>query len=121
MTTRRTRGGVTFVKSCETRFDDLNVTILTGHHQPLRAWVLCRALVLVADSSFPSLLFLHALRGRKITVVTRLRLEAALYEPAPPRTPGTDGRPRNVGKRLPTLVKVPALPATAWTALRVEQ
>jgi transposase-like protein len=28
-------------KSCETRFDDLSGTILAGHHQPLRVWVLC--------------------------------------------------------------------------------
>ena len=26
---------------CSTRFDDLTGTILAGHHQPLRVWVLC--------------------------------------------------------------------------------
>jgi hypothetical protein len=39
----------------------------------------------------------------KITVLTRLRWEAALYEPAPFRPAGTKGRPRKKGKRLPTL------------------
>lgn len=27
--------------ACRTRFDDLTGTILAGHHQPLRIWVLC--------------------------------------------------------------------------------
>jgi transposase-like protein len=27
---------------CHTRFDDLTDTIFTGHHQPLKVWVLCR-------------------------------------------------------------------------------
>jgi transposase-like protein len=27
--------------SCGTRFDDLTGTVLAGHHQPLRVWVLC--------------------------------------------------------------------------------
>jgi len=28
-------------KACASRFDDLTGTVLTGHHQPLRVWVLC--------------------------------------------------------------------------------
>ena len=28
-------------KDCEARFDDLTGTVLAGHHQPLRVWVLC--------------------------------------------------------------------------------
>src|SRR5215207_6890921 len=28
-------------KACGSRFDDLTGTILAGHHQPLRTWVLC--------------------------------------------------------------------------------
>ncbi len=27
--------------ACSTRFDDLTGTVLAGHHQPLRVWVLC--------------------------------------------------------------------------------
>jgi transposase-like protein len=27
--------------ACNTRFDDLTGTVLAGHHQPLRVWVLC--------------------------------------------------------------------------------
>jgi hypothetical protein len=28
-------------KACTRRFDDLTGTVLAGHHQPLRVWVLC--------------------------------------------------------------------------------
>jgi transposase-like protein len=28
-------------KGCAARFDDLTGTVLAGHHQPLRVWVLC--------------------------------------------------------------------------------
>jgi len=28
-------------KACMGRFDDLTDTVLAGHHQPLRVWVLC--------------------------------------------------------------------------------
>ena len=28
-------------KACSGRFDDLTGTVLAGHHQPLRTWVLC--------------------------------------------------------------------------------
>ena len=28
-------------KGCDARFDDLTGTVLAGHHQPLRVWVLC--------------------------------------------------------------------------------
>src|SRR4051794_7662461 len=27
--------------ACSSRFDDLTGTVLAGHHQPLRVWVLC--------------------------------------------------------------------------------
>ena len=32
-------------KACAGRFDDLTGTVLAGHHQPLRAWVLCLCLM----------------------------------------------------------------------------
>src|SRR5829696_3020450 len=68
-----------------------------------RRWMPGRQLVLVADSGFSALEFLAALLRQRITCVTRLRLDAALYQPAPPRRSGTVGRPRTKGPRLPTL------------------
>src|SRR5205085_4535273 len=63
--------------------------------------------------------WLHALVQQNITVVTRLRLDAALYEPAPVRLPGTNGRPRKKGKRLSTLRQVLESKATRWQRLTI--
>jgi len=49
-----------------------------------------------------------------VTCITRLRLDAALYEPAPPRRPGTKGRPRTKGTRLPNLSEVLEATTTSW-------
>jgi hypothetical protein len=49
-----------------------------------------------------------------ISLITRFRLDAALYEPAPERKPGQTGRPRKKGKRLPTLKKVLKDTQTCW-------
>jgi hypothetical protein len=88
----------------------------------VRRWFPERAVVLVADSSFAALELLEALRQlpRAVHVVTRLRLDAALYEPPPERKPGQIGRPRKVGKRLPTLKTLLDDPATVWQSLTVE-
>jgi hypothetical protein len=87
----------------------------------VRRWWPERAIVVVADSTYAALAFLAACRAWRepVTVVTRLRLDAALYDPAPPRRPGQLGRPRLKGQRQPTLAAVAAAPETAWTALTV--
>ena len=87
----------------------------------LRCWLPDRALVVVADSTYAVLeLLADAARlPRPVTVVTRLRLDAALYDPAPPRTPGTLGRPRIIGERQPTLATRLLDPATVWETLTV--
>src|SRR5215213_1644511 len=80
----------------------------------VRRWMPARALVLVADGSFAALDLLADLVRQGVTCVTRLRLDAALYSPAPPRPPRAGGRPRTKGERLPTPAKVLADPTTAW-------
>jgi hypothetical protein len=75
--------------------------------------------VVVGDSAFSALEWLHALVRQNITVVTRLRLDAALYDPAPFRPPGTNGRPRKKGKRRPTLRHVLNHKVTSWQRLTV--
>jgi DDE superfamily endonuclease len=79
-----------------------------------RRWLPGRDLVLVADSSFAALEFLAILCRHSITCITRLRLDAALYHPAPPRLPGTNGRPRTKGTRLPNLSEMLTDAATSW-------
>jgi hypothetical protein len=85
----------------------------------VRRWLPDRQLVVVADSGYAVLDLLARCAGvrQPVTVVTRLRLDAALYEPAPPRHPGTRGRPRLKGKRLPTLASHLADPTTVWTTV----
>ncbi|TPG52277.1 transposase [Roseomonas nepalensis] len=85
----------------------------------VRRWMPGRQVVLVTDSGFSALEFLAALRHQEVTCVTRLRLDAALYQPAPPRQPNTLGRPRTKGDRLPTLAEVLADKATGWQRVTV--
>ncbi|WP_244498680.1 hypothetical protein [Methylobacterium sp. GXS13] len=59
-----------------------------------RRWLPGRDLVVVGDSGFSALLFRHAMRRARVSAITRLRLEAALYDPVSPRPPDTIGRPR---------------------------
>ena len=96
---------------------------LTGWARQLvlqaRRWVPERSLVLVADSGFAALELLAALLRRGVTCGTRLRLDAALYAPAPPRQPATIGRPRTKGARLPTLSAVLADEETPWRRVTV--
>lgn len=68
----------------------------------LAAWLPRRQVVVVADNSYSALEFLDRVR-KVLSIVTRLRLDAALYEPAPERDPHQVGRPPLKGKRLPTL------------------
>jgi hypothetical protein len=55
----------------------------------VRRWHLQREIVAVADRAYASLKLLESCRKlrKPITFITRLRLDAALYEPAPPRRP----------------------------------
>jgi DDE superfamily endonuclease len=59
-------------------------------------WVPERSLVLGTESSFAVMTLLWRLSrlAQPICSITRLRLDAALYEPAPPRKPRQNGRPR---------------------------
>jgi hypothetical protein len=78
----------------------------------IHRWLPGRAIVVVADSAFAAVELLDALRGRA-SVVTRLRLDANLFAPPPPRKPGP-GRPSIRGKALPKLKSLINHPDTIW-------
>lgn len=82
----------------------------------VRRWYPKREIVAVADSTYASLKLLFRCQSlsRPVSFITRLRLDAALYEPAPPRHPGQIGRPRLKGERLPNLSVVAEDPNTVW-------
>lgn len=84
-----------------------------------RRWLPGREIVLLGDSSFAALELLVTLAQHGLTGITRLRLDAALYAPAPPRRPGTVGRPRTKGARLPTLAEHLAHEDTRWVRVTV--
>jgi hypothetical protein len=81
-------------------------------------WLPERRLIAVADSSYAAIELLAALCGR-LTLITRLRLDARLFDPPPPRRPGTMGRPRVSGARQPTLAERLADPKTRWRRVTV--
>jgi hypothetical protein len=87
----------------------------------VRRWYPERQIVAVADGGYASLKLLDRCRhlGNPIAFITRLRLDAALYEPASPRKPGQMGRPRLKGSRLPNLLRVVEDPKTAWMPISV--
>jgi hypothetical protein len=55
-----------------------------------------------------------------VTLIARLRTNAALHELMPPRT-GKRGRPRAMGARLPSLAQIASDPATAWETVQVRR
>jgi hypothetical protein len=93
---------------------------LTDHARQMiaqvRRWLPDRPIIVVADSSYAVLELLSAAAGlaQPVTMVTRLRLDAALYHPAPPREKGKKGAPRKKGQRQPTLAARLIDPATVW-------
>lgn len=89
----------------------------------VKRWLPTRELVVVTDSSNASLELLAAVSQHcsPIHMITRLRLDAALYKPAPPRTRGQMGRPRLKGSRLPNLDQVLVNPNTQWQTVTLNR
>jgi len=82
----------------------------------LRRWLPERQIVCVCDTSFAALEFLDAVRHH-VCIITRLRLDAALYAPAPERTEKTVGRPRRKGEARAKLEQLSNDPGQAWTTV----
>ncbi len=85
----------------------------------VRRWLPGHPLIFVGDNTFSTLAFLASV-APVATFITRLRLDAALYEPAPPPT-GKPGRPPKKGARLPKLETVLESPETTWTTILVSE
>lgn len=87
----------------------------------LRRWLAERTVVVVADSRYAVIELLAAACGlpQPVTLITRLRMDAALYDPAPAREPGKKGAPRKKGERQPTLEARLTDPNTVWEQVNV--
>ena len=64
-------------------------------------WAGSRTVYVVADSAYAGRMLLED-RPANVHVLSRLRLDAALWSRPPARRPGQKGRPRRRGRRLPT-------------------
>jgi hypothetical protein len=82
-------------------------------------WLPGRRVVAVADRSFSAIAVLRDLAPH-LTVLTRLRLDACLCDPPPPRRPRTRGRPPVIGARLPSLTERLRSRRTAWRRVSIE-
>ena len=82
-------------------------------------WLPDRYIVIVADSAFAALEFLAAVR-KHVCIVTRLRLDASLYDFPPQKRKGR-GRPRIKGKRLPKLSSLLKSRRVSWQRLRISR
>jgi hypothetical protein len=82
-------------------------------------WLPGRRVVAVADSSFSAIALLRGLAPH-LAVVTRLRLDARLCAPPPPRRPRVRGRPPVKGARLPSLAQRLRNPRTSWRRVTID-
>lgn len=87
----------------------------------VRRWLSNRKLIIETDASFAVIDLLshwvHA--SQPIHAIVRLRLDAALYAPAPLPEPGKRGHPHKKGGCLPNLEAVAKDPATVWQTVTV--
>lgn len=86
----------------------------------VKRWVGERTVIAVGDSSYAVIDLLSSLQGR-VSLISRLRLDAALYDPVPVRLAGQRGRHRLKGNRLPTLLAMAADKQTRWESLTLSE
>ena len=97
-------------KACAGRFDDLTGTVLAGHHQPLRVWVLClyfmglnlstRQIARELDLGASDVQAMtEALRGGLAAKVPPVRLEGEVEIDEVYVVAGHKGQPAAVAKR----------------------
>ena len=94
------RSGTTWSAAVGTRRSDWGRQMI----RQLRRWLPDRELV-VADSTYAALELLADAAGPAVTVVTRLRLDAALYDPAPLARTRDHGATTGQRERQPTLAQ----------------
>lgn len=86
----------------------------------VRRWLPERVLVLVVDGGFAAVALALAGQEQHVTLVTRLRLDAALYHPPAPHPPGKRGRKPTKGKRQRSLKVWAARSDTPWQTVDVD-
>ncbi|MBE7157075.1 MAG: transposase [Rhodospirillales bacterium] len=67
-------------------------------------WLPVREIIILGEGGYAVIYLLAWCQrlAKPVTVISRLRMDGALYTPAPPRRPGQRGRCQVKGQRLPT-------------------
>lgn len=85
----------------------------------LRRWLPDLPITVLGDQTYSVVELGNACARQRLRLIAPLRLDAALYAPAPVRRLGANGRPRVKGERLPTLQAVLNDERTTWQRIRV--
>ncbi len=86
----------------------------------LHRWLPKHQIIIVADSSYCCYELLDAVRT-KVCMITRLRLDARLFDFPPPRPKGKPGRKPIVGLRQPTLLQRLEDPKSKWKTITISE
>jgi hypothetical protein len=86
----------------------------------VRRWLPGRRLVLVVDGGFAAVALALACVKHQVTMVSRLRWDAALYHPPAPQPNGKRGRKPLKGKRQRSLQEWAERSDTAWETVEVD-
>ncbi|GAC1402043.1 MAG: hypothetical protein NVSMB65_19290 [Chloroflexota bacterium] len=85
----------------------------------VRRWQPDREIVLVGDSGFAAVSLGHTCRRQTVALVSRLRLDAALYDPPAPQPSAKRGPKPKKGPRQPSLATRLVDAAMAWQTATV--
>jgi DDE superfamily endonuclease len=87
----------------------------------IQRWLPQRSLILVGDGAYAAVELIQFCRSlpNPVTLVTRFRWNAALYDQPPKPIAGKRGRKPTKGKRQPSLKQRLGDPSTAWESLTV--
>lgn len=86
-----------------------------------RRWLPDADLIVVADGAYAVRKLLAACQRmlNPVTVIARLRVDAALFDSPPPRKPGQKGRPKIRGDRKSTARELSESESTEWTPVQM--
>jgi hypothetical protein len=86
----------------------------------VRRWLPERELIVALDGGFAAVELAHACRRHRVTLICRLRLDAALYHPPGPQPPSKRGPKPKKGRRQRRLVEWASRRDTPWEPVEVE-
>jgi DDE superfamily endonuclease len=86
----------------------------------VRRWLPERELILVLDGGFAAVELAHACQRHEVTLICRLRLDAALYHRPGPQPPGKRGPKPKKGPRQRRLMEWADRKDTPWQDLEVD-